>query len=58
MIKFVGLLWIIGIVGCIGWWFNIYHIITMHSTESAVDLAIQIVGVFAAPLGAILGWIQ
>ena len=46
------------VVGMIGWCLNISHIISRGSTEPLNDLIIQIAGIFLAPLGAILGFIQ
>ena len=42
-------------VGVVGW---VYNIIALASAETITGLVVlRIVGIFIAPLGAVLGWI-
>ena len=44
----------------IGWILNVYHLIVIAmkgGVEITIPLILQIVGVFAAPLGGVLGWV-
>lgn len=41
------------IVACtIGWFMNIFHLVTQYDTMSLMELALRIVGIFVAFLGA------
>jgi len=48
-------LWIAGIIG---WVMNIIDIIHSSGGPFTVLLVLRIVGIFAFPLGAILGWVS
>jgi len=58
--AFVILVWLLGVVG---WCMNIYFIVvsitatTIGELQLTVMLVLRIVGIFVAPLGAILGYI-
>lgn len=48
------LVWLVGIVG---WGFNIYKIICMDFAAGVTGMMVaRIIGVFIAPLGAVLGF--
>lgn len=44
--------------GLVGWVLNIVHIIGAASGPLTTLLVLRIVGIFAFPLGAILGWVS
>lgn len=44
-------------LGLIGWCMNTYQIIQSINNGITTKLIVKLVGVFAAPLGAVLGWI-
>lgn len=48
------ILWVAGIAG---WIMNIIQVIKMADAGFTAMFVLKIVGIFAAPLGAILGWI-
>ena len=48
------ILFIIFVIGVIGWIFNIIDLAHAHAITGMVIL--RAIGVFVAPLGAILGW--
>ncbi len=44
-------------LGLIGWCMNIYQIIQSIDDGVTAKLIVKLVGIFATPLGAVLGWI-
>jgi len=46
------------ILGCIGWVMNIISLVTFEGTVSEFTMIeiIRVVGIFLAPLGAVMGW--
>lgn len=54
----VALVWITVVVGgIIGWVLNIIKLVGMVDGEITTMFVLRIVGIFAAPLGAVLGYI-
>ena len=41
----------------LGWVFNIVQLVTLSSGAINALFVIKVVGIFVAPLGAVLGWI-
>ena len=55
------IIYLIGLIlGIIGWILNIVDIINKASDNSEITTTfiIQCIGIFIAPLGAVLGWIS
>jgi len=48
----------IAIVFLIGWVMNIYQIVQMWGGEITAKFIVKIVGIFVAPVGAVLGFIN
>lgn len=46
----------VGIATAIGWALNVIKFIALIGGEITAELVVRGVGVFVAPLGAILGW--
>lgn len=47
------------IAGVIGWVMNVWQVIGLAKTATTLTvwLALKVVGIFAFPLGAVLGWL-
>lgn len=54
LVLFFIAIWILGIIG---WILNIVHIFSKTPIVFDGETIIQIIGIFIAPLGAVLGWI-
>lgn len=48
---------IIFLLFVVGWIMNIINIIRQDDLELTGTLILQIIGIFVAPLGAIMGWV-
>jgi len=46
------------VLGAIGWCMNIYQIVNSWDNGLTVKIVFKMIGVFFAPLGALLGWIS
>jgi len=54
----IALVWFVLVVGgMIGWVLNIIKLVGMIDSEITTMFVLRIVGIFAAPLGAVLGYI-
>ncbi len=47
----------IWILGAIGWGLNVYHLYHAIMNETVASAVVRGIGVFVAPLGAVLGYI-
>lgn len=58
MKAFVGFgFFVLSILACIGWWKNLIGVIALGNAGPITAMfALKLVGVFAFPLGVILGW--
>lgn len=50
-------LWVVIIAGAAGWAMNLIDLVGMADEGITTELVIRIVGVFAVPLGAMMGWL-
>ena len=57
LMSLLGVWAVVVIAGIIGWVFNIINICSIDNLEWSGPVILQIVGIFVAPLGAVLGYV-